>query len=152
MIKGNVPYVLCRIEDDSSLTPVSRHEDIAAAVAAGKHRAEVEDFDFGYGLYVDGGRVACFAEGRIGYREWARPFEVSPTRATLSFRWWRSAPTLKNAPRPMALPKAASRLESTATGSASVCGSMASTMAPGKPQRASSASIGQDRGSGRDAT
>ena len=28
--------------------------------------------DFSYGLYVDGGRVASFAEGRIGYREWAR--------------------------------------------------------------------------------
>jgi hypothetical protein len=25
-----------------------------------------------YGLFVDGGRVICFAEGRIGYREWAR--------------------------------------------------------------------------------
>ena len=23
-------------------------------------------------MFVDGGRVACFAEGRIGYREWAR--------------------------------------------------------------------------------
>jgi hypothetical protein len=23
-------------------------------------------------LYVDGGRVASFAEGQIGYREWAR--------------------------------------------------------------------------------
>jgi hypothetical protein len=33
---------------------------------------EVEDFDYSYGLIVDGGRVACFAEGRIGYREWAR--------------------------------------------------------------------------------
>ena len=22
-------------------------------------------------MYVDGGSVACFAEGRIGYREWA---------------------------------------------------------------------------------
>jgi hypothetical protein len=32
----------------------------------------VEDFDFGYGLYVDGARVICFAEGRIGYQEWAR--------------------------------------------------------------------------------
>jgi hypothetical protein len=30
------------------------------------------DLDFGYGLFVDDGRVACFAEGRIGYREWAR--------------------------------------------------------------------------------
>jgi hypothetical protein len=68
----SVPYVLCRIEDDSSLTPISEHEDIVDAVAAGKHRVEVEDFDFGYGLYADGVRVICFAEGRIGYREWAR--------------------------------------------------------------------------------
>jgi hypothetical protein len=71
MIKGSVPYVLCRIEDDSSLTPVSEHEDIVASVAAGKHRVEVEDFDFGYGLYADDIRIASFAEGRIGYREWA---------------------------------------------------------------------------------
>jgi hypothetical protein len=68
----SVAYVLCRIEDDSSLTPVSEHEDIAAAVAAGKHKVEVEHFDFGYGLFADGVRVASFAEGRIGYREWAR--------------------------------------------------------------------------------
>jgi hypothetical protein len=66
----SVVYVLCRIEDDSSLTPISEHQDIAAAVAAGKHQVEVEDF--GYGLFVDGVRVICFAEGRIGYREWAR--------------------------------------------------------------------------------
>jgi hypothetical protein len=39
-------------------------------VAAGKHRVEVEDF--GYSLFVDGVRVASFAKGRIGYREWAR--------------------------------------------------------------------------------
>jgi hypothetical protein len=65
----SVAYVLCRIEDDSSLTPVSEHEDIAAAVAAGKHRVEVEGFDFGYGLYADGVRVAGFADGRTGYRE-----------------------------------------------------------------------------------
>jgi len=72
MIKGSVPYVLCRIEDDSSLTPVSQHGDIVAAVVAGKHKVEVEDFDFGYALYADGVRVASFAEGRTGYREWAR--------------------------------------------------------------------------------
>jgi hypothetical protein len=72
MIKGSVPYTLCRIEDDSSLTPVSEHEDIVAAVIAGKHRVEVEDFDFSYGVYANGRRVICFAEGRIGYREWAR--------------------------------------------------------------------------------
>jgi hypothetical protein len=74
VIKGSVPYVLCRIEDDSSLTPVSEHEDIVAAVVAGKHQVEVEveDFDFSYGVYANGSRVICFAEGRIGYREWAR--------------------------------------------------------------------------------
>jgi hypothetical protein len=68
----SVAYVLCRIEDDSSLTLVSEYEDISDAVAAGKHQVDVEDFDFGYGLYADGVRVASFAEGRIGYREWAR--------------------------------------------------------------------------------
>src|SRR5215217_6828653 len=72
MIKGSVPYVLCRIEDDSSLTPVSEHEDIVAAVTAGKHQVEVKYFDFSYGVYADGARVICFAEGRLGYREWAR--------------------------------------------------------------------------------
>jgi hypothetical protein len=68
----SVAYVLCRIEDDSSLTPISEHDNVADGVAAGKHLVEVEDFDFGYGLYADGVRVASSAEGRIGYREWAR--------------------------------------------------------------------------------
>ncbi|HEY6581548.1 MAG TPA: hypothetical protein VIZ60_10520 [Rubrobacter sp.] len=72
MIKGSVAYVLCRIEDDASVTPVSELEDIVAAVVAGKHQVEVEDFDFSYGVYVDGCRAICFAGGRIGYREWAR--------------------------------------------------------------------------------
>jgi len=72
VIKGSVAYVLCRVEDDSSITLISEHEDIVAAVAAGKHQVEVEDLDFSYGLYADGVRVASFAEGRIGYREWAR--------------------------------------------------------------------------------
>jgi len=72
MIKGSVPYVLCRIEDNATRTPISEHEDFVDGVAAGKHKVEVEDFDFGYGLYADGVRVASFAEGRLGYREWAR--------------------------------------------------------------------------------
>ena len=58
--------------DDGSSTAVSQHEDIYAGMAAGKHRVEVEDIDFSYGVYVNGRRVICFAEGRIGYREWAR--------------------------------------------------------------------------------
>ena len=72
MIKASVAYVLCRIEDDAALTPVSEHQDIVGGVAAGKHQVELEDFDFSYGLYANGLKVACFAEGRIGYREWAR--------------------------------------------------------------------------------
>jgi hypothetical protein len=72
MIKGSLPYTLCRIEDDASLTPISEHEDIVDAVVAGKHQVEVKDFDFSYGVYANGARVICFAEGRIGYREWAR--------------------------------------------------------------------------------
>jgi hypothetical protein len=69
MDKASVAYVLCRVEDDSFLTPVSEHEDIVAAVAAGVHQVEVEDFDFSYGVYANGTRVICFAEGRMGYRE-----------------------------------------------------------------------------------
>jgi hypothetical protein len=71
MDTSSVAYVLCRIEDDSSLTPISEHQDVVDGVAAGKHRVEVEDFDFSYGLYAEGVRVACFAEGRTGSREWA---------------------------------------------------------------------------------
>jgi hypothetical protein len=72
MIEASVPYVLCRVEDDASLTPISKHQDICAGVAAGNHQVEVEDLDFSYDLFADGGKVASFAEGRIGYREWAR--------------------------------------------------------------------------------
>ena len=54
MIKGSLAYVLCRVEDDASLTPVSEHEDICAGVVAGKHQVEAEDLDFSYGLYADG--------------------------------------------------------------------------------------------------
>ena len=44
-------------------------------MAAGRHQVEVEDFDFSYGLFADGVKVARFAEGRMGYREWARRSE-----------------------------------------------------------------------------
>src|ERR1044071_3987851 len=71
MIRNSVAYVLCRIEDDSSLSPISEYQDIVDGVAAGKHQVGVEDFDFSYALYADGVKVASFAEGRIGYREWA---------------------------------------------------------------------------------
>src|SRR5918912_1693321 len=74
----SVAYVLCRIEDDASLTPVSEHEEILTAIAAGGYAVEVEDFDFAYALYAgdpsNGStttRVASFREGRMGYRLWA---------------------------------------------------------------------------------
>jgi hypothetical protein len=47
----SVAYTLCRIEDDSSLTSVSEHEDILTGIAAGGYAVEVEDLDFAYVLY-----------------------------------------------------------------------------------------------------
>src|ERR687897_291995 len=82
----SVAYVMCRIEDDASLTPVSEHEDILTAIAAGGYAVEVEDYEFAYALYSgdpsNGSsiRVACFREGRIGYRLWAtRTGRISPS-------------------------------------------------------------------------
>jgi hypothetical protein len=73
----SVAYVLCRIEDDASLTTVSQHEDILTGIAAGGYAVEVEDLEFAYALYAgdpsngSSTRVASFREGRIGYRQWA---------------------------------------------------------------------------------
>jgi hypothetical protein len=78
--------VLCRIEDDSSLTPVSHHEDIITGIAAGGYAVEVEDLNFAYAIYAgdpsNGSsiRVASFREGRIGYRLWAmRSGRITPS-------------------------------------------------------------------------
>ena len=68
----SVAYLLCRIEDDASLTPISEHQDIVGGVAAGRHQVESVDFDYPYALHSNGARLATFGEGRIGYREWAR--------------------------------------------------------------------------------
>ena len=65
-------YGLYRIEDDASTTLVSEHADLLEGIAAGKRVVEREDHDFAYCLQADGMRFATFAEGRIGYREWAR--------------------------------------------------------------------------------
>jgi hypothetical protein len=83
----SLAYVLCRIEDDSSLTPVSWHKDYLTGIAAGGYAVQVEDHDFAYALYAgdpsNGSsttRVASFREGRIGYREWAmRSGLISPS-------------------------------------------------------------------------
>ena len=88
MIKSSLPYVLCRIEDDASLTPVSQHGDMLTGIAAGGYAVEVEDYDFAYALYAGdpsngtSTRVASFREGkgRIGYRLWAtRTGRISPS-------------------------------------------------------------------------
>jgi hypothetical protein len=65
-------YTLYRIEDDASITEVSQHGDIVEGIQAGRHVVEVEDHDYPYALHSNGTRLATFAEGRIGYREWAR--------------------------------------------------------------------------------
>ena len=82
----SVTYVLCRIEDDYSLTPVSSHADILTGIAAGGYAVEVEDNDFAYALYAgapsngSSTRVASIREGRIGYRLWAtRTGRISPS-------------------------------------------------------------------------
>jgi hypothetical protein len=82
----SVAYVLCRIEDDSSLTPVSQHSDFLTGIAVGGHAVEVEDPDFAYALYAGdpsngwSTRVAFFCEGRIGYRLWAtRSGRINPS-------------------------------------------------------------------------
>src|ERR687895_709664 len=82
----SVAYVLCHIEDDASLTPVSQHGDFLTGIAAGGHAVEVEDHDFAYALYAgdpsngSSTRVASFRGGRIGYRLWAtRSGRISPS-------------------------------------------------------------------------
>jgi hypothetical protein len=83
----SLAYVLCRIEDDSSLTPVSWHKDYLTGIAAGGYAVQVEDHDFAYALYAgdpsNGSsttRVASFRLGRIGYREWAmRTGRINPS-------------------------------------------------------------------------
>jgi hypothetical protein len=86
VIESSVAYVLCRIEDDSSLTPVSRHTDFLTGIAAAGYAVEVEEFDFAYSLFAgdpserSATRVASFREGRIGYRLWAaRTGRISPS-------------------------------------------------------------------------
>src|SRR5215216_3673625 len=62
----SVAYVLCRIEDDASLTPVSQHQDILTGIAACGYTVEVEDLDFAYALYAgDPSNGSATTRGRI---------------------------------------------------------------------------------------
>ncbi len=83
---ASASYVLCRIEDDFSLTTVSRHGDLLTGIAAAGSAVEVEDHDFAYALYAgdpsngSATHVASFREGRIGYRPWAaRTGRIGPS-------------------------------------------------------------------------
>ena len=70
MIESSLPYVLCRIEDNSSLTPISEYPSIRDGIVAGNRVVTVEDYDYPYCLNTDDGvRVATFGKGRIGYRQ-----------------------------------------------------------------------------------
>lgn len=65
-------YLLCRVEDDKSISYVSEHHTLSEGIAAGKQMDEHIDFDYPYSLHTDDGcRVATFGKGRIGYRQWA---------------------------------------------------------------------------------
>ena len=73
-------YSLYRINDDETTTEISQHDDLLTGIAAGGYAVDVEDHDYAYALYSDNGRVATFAEGRIGYRLWAtRTGRISPS-------------------------------------------------------------------------
>jgi hypothetical protein len=75
-----IEYTLYRIEDDETTTEISHHESIADGMVAAGHIIEHVDYDYAYELHSDMGRVATFAEGRIGYREWAtRTVRISPS-------------------------------------------------------------------------
>jgi hypothetical protein len=65
-------YKVYRLEDDGTTTLVSEHPDIVSGIRAGKEIVEQLDFDYPYALQSNGTRLATFAEGRMGYREWAR--------------------------------------------------------------------------------
>jgi hypothetical protein len=78
MDTASVAYVLCRVEDDSSLTPVSRHGDLLTGIAAGGYAVEVEDLNFAYALYA--GHPSNGSSTTPGYREWAtRSGRINPS-------------------------------------------------------------------------
>jgi hypothetical protein len=65
-------YALCRIEDDATTTLISEYDSIVEGIAEGRRIVERDDHNYAYCLNSNGTRLAMFAEGRIGYREWAR--------------------------------------------------------------------------------
>jgi hypothetical protein len=60
----SVAYVLCRFEDDSSLTPVGSFASIAEATCEAGNIIEPVDHDFAYELRTSNGRVATIQSRR----------------------------------------------------------------------------------------
>ncbi len=75
-----IEYILYRIEDDETTTPVSTHPTMQDGVAAGVDMVENVDLDYAYALHTPNGRVVSFRDGRTGYRAWAmRTGRISPS-------------------------------------------------------------------------
>ena len=80
-----IEYTVYRVEDDQTRTEISRHGSISEGMVAAGHIIENVDYDYAYELHsgdpANGShRVATFAEGRIGYREWAmRTGRINPS-------------------------------------------------------------------------
>ena len=75
-----IEYILYRIEDDETTTPVSTHPTMQDGVAAGVEMVENVDLDFAYALHTDTTRVVSFREGRVGLRMWEmRTGRISPS-------------------------------------------------------------------------
>lgn len=81
-----IEYILYRIEDDETTTPVSTHPTMQDGVMAGVDMVENVDLDYAYALHSgdpsNGShpRVVSFREGRTGYRMWAmRTGRISPS-------------------------------------------------------------------------
>jgi hypothetical protein len=75
-----IEYILYRIEDDETTTPVSTHPTIEAGVMAGVDMVENVDLDYAYALYSPHTRIVAFREGRVGLRIWEmRMGRISPS-------------------------------------------------------------------------
>lgn len=75
-----IEYTVYRIEDDGTTTEVSSFASLSEATCEAGRIVENVDHDYAYELRTPNGRVATFAEGRIGYRMWAmRRGRISPS-------------------------------------------------------------------------
>ncbi len=75
-----IEYTVYKVEDDQTRTEISQHGSIVEGTSAAGYIVESVDHDYAYELHSPSGRVATFAEGRIGYRGWAmRAGHISPS-------------------------------------------------------------------------